>query len=347
MTDGRSAEPTADDAGVRDDGMLSVTLVYRADSVRPAAVGPRHGEGGEPEDLEATRARARELFAAYGAGKSAGEPGEDEELLFRELHHMWADEILRGVEQVAQEHGVGVLTKDFGRKGVTAQSAGERPDHGGEHAVSVAWLQESERRRLRAEGVAFVVYDPLGEVPEDAPSVSATNWKGGRAAVQHLAGLGHCRIAMISGSDHPFCVARVAGYLSGLQEAGADADPELLVRTHITRDHGYAAARELLSRPDRPTAVFTASDLQALGVFQATRELGLSVPGDLSVVGFDDLPVAEWTDPPLTTVRQPLTAMAAAATRLVVALGRGDEVSRTRLDIATTLVVRESTAPPR
>ncbi len=81
---------------------------------------------------------------------------------------------------------------------------------------------------------------------------------------------------MISGPDHAFCRARVAGYLSALAEADVPADPELLVRTLLTREDGCVAGRELLSRPDRPTAIFTANDMQALGVYQAARELGLS-----------------------------------------------------------------------
>lgn len=112
-------------------------------------------------------------------------------------------------------------------------------------------------------------------------------------------------------------------------------------------EHGYAAARELLSRPDRPTAVFTANDMQALGVYRAARELGLRIPHELSVVGFDDVPAVAWMDPPLTTVHQPLAEMAAAATELALALGRGEQVPQVGLEIATTLTVRESTAPPK
>ena len=89
------------------------------------------------------------------------------------------------------------------------------------------------------------------------------------------------------------------------------------------------------------------NDLQALGVYQAARELRLHIPEDLSVVGFDDLPVAKWVGPPLTTIRQPLAQMAASAARLVLALARGEHPTQTRVELATELVVRESTAPPR
>ncbi|GGS80975.1 hypothetical protein GCM10010206_49470 [Streptomyces cinerochromogenes] len=121
----------------------------------------------------------------------------------------------------------------------------------------------------------------------------------------------------------------------------------MVVKTQLRREHGYGAAVELLSRPDRPTAVFTANDMQALGVYQAARELGLRIPHDLSVVGHDDVPVVASVDPPLTTVHQPLAETAMAATEPALALGRGEPVPQRGLEIAATLTVRESTAPPK
>jgi LacI family transcriptional regulator len=112
-------------------------------------------------------------------------------------------------------------------------------------------------------------------------------------------------------------------------------------------DGGFRHGNELLSRPDRPTAVFAGSDMQALGVLRAARELRLRVPEDVSVVGYDDLPLAEWIGPSLTTVRQPLTDMAGTATRMLLGLARGEQPATPQLDLATELVVRESTSPPR
>jgi LacI family xylobiose transport system transcriptional regulator len=103
----------------------------------------------------------------------------------------------------------------------------------------------------------------------------------------------------------------------------------------------------LLRRPDRPTAIIAGNDLQALGIYQAARELRLHIPEDLSVVGFDDLPVARWVGPPLTTIRQPLVEMAVTASELVLAMSRGERPAQTRIELATELIVRESTAPPR
>jgi LacI family transcriptional regulator len=111
-------------------------------------------------------------------------------------------------------------------------------------------------------------------------------------------------------------------------------------------DAGYEHGVKLLQRADRPTAVFAGSDLQAMGVLRAARRLGIDVPGQLSVIGYDNLPVAEWTDPPLTTVNQPLRDMAETATRMLLDLARGEQLPTSRVDLVTELVVRESTAPP-
>jgi LacI family xylobiose transport system transcriptional regulator len=141
--------------------------------------------------------------------------------------------------------------------------------------------------------------------------------------------------------------ARLDGYRAALDTAGLPVDPALVRTGDFHHETGYRAGLELLKLPDRPTAVFAGNDLQALGLYEAARELGLRVPEDLSIVGFDDLPVARWVGPPLTTVRQPLTEMAEAAARLVLDLGRSERPSTaTRVELATSLVVRSSTAPP-
>jgi len=109
------------------------------------------------------------------------------------------------------------------------------------------------------------------------------------------------------------------------------------------------AVAPLLSAPDRPTAVFACSDLMAVGVYDAAEKLGLRVPEDLSVVGFDDVPEASWASPPLTTIRQPISEMGAVAVRLLLASsdGGGAATEPPRVDLSTQLVVRRSTAAPR
>jgi len=121
--------------------------------------------------------------------------------------------------------------------------------------------------------------------------------------------------------------------------------PIHVTRADLTQEGGHSAARELLEGQERPTAVFTSNDLQAVGVYQAAREAGLRIPQDLSVVGFDDLPITALMDPPLTTVHQPLAEMAVAATEMALALGRGERPAQIGVELATTLTLRRSTAP--
>ncbi len=303
-----------------------------------------NGKKGVPDD---SRARVEELINRYGYRKP---PNRSDilELVFRELRSMWAVEIIRGVEQVARKNRVGVMVSEFGLHDSTGTLMEDTVARRPQCVLCVAQLSDAEREQLRAKGIPFVVFDPTSELPDDVPFVGATNWRGGRSAVQHLIGLGHRRIAMISGPEDVLCCrARQEGYETAMKSAGLPVDPDQIVVAQLTREDGCAAARSLLARPERPTAIFASNDLQALGVYQAAREAGLRIPWDLSVVGFDDLPIVAWADPPLTTVHQPLTEMAMAATELALALGHGEEPPQIGVEIATTLTVRDSTAPPK
>jgi LacI family transcriptional regulator, xylobiose transport system transcriptional regulator len=124
-------------------------------------------------------------------------------------------------------------------------------------------------------------------------------------------------------------------------------DPRFISHGRFHVEEGIETGRALLALSDRPTAIFAGNDLQALGVYQAAREARLHIPEDLSVVGFDDLPVAQWVGPPLTTIRQPLFDMATVGAEMVLAIARGEEPAQTRIELATELIIRESTAPPR
>ncbi|AVT34669.1 LacI family transcriptional regulator [Plantactinospora sp. BC1] len=296
-----------------------------------------------------TRARVEAVIHQYGYRKPAPVSRSNMmELVFDELEHLWGLEIIRGVERVARRQRVGVVLTEFGPQRNAIRywiddTLARRPAC----IVTVAQLSQEQRDQLRARGIPFVVFDPTAELPDDVPFVGATNWAGGRSATRHLVELGHRRIAMIGGPDQILCCrARLDGYRSAMEGAGLAVESELLVRTALTQQGGYQAAADLLARPQRPTAIFACNDLQALGVYQAARAAGLRIPADLSVVGFDDLPVTALVDPALTTVHQPLIEMAMAATELALALGRGEKAPQAGLELATTLTVRQSTAPP-
>ncbi len=349
LSHAESGEVVADREHPGGDPARPVTISYIAQSAGvsiPTVSKVINGRSGVAAD---TRAKVEALINQFGYRRPpASTRSNMMELVFDELQHMWGVEIIRGVERVARENRVGVVLTEFGpqRNAIhywIDDTLARRPDC----VVSVAQLSDEQRDQLRARGIPFVVFDPTVELPDDVPFVGATNWSGGRSATRHLIQQGHRRVAMIGGPDHVLCCrARLDGYRSAMEGAGLLVDADLVVRTDLTIEDGRRVALDLLARPQRPTAIFTCNDLQALGVYQATRELGLRIPADLSVVGFDDLPVAAHVAPPLTTVHQPLIEMAVAATELALALGRGERAPQIGLELATTLTVRESTAPP-
>ena len=135
-------------------------------------------------------------------------------------------------------------------------------------------------------------------------------------------------------------------YRSALERAGIGFDPELVRNGDFRHEGGFSRGGELLDLADPPSAIFAGSDQQAFGLYEAARRRGLRVPQDLSVVGFDDLPVARWVSPPLTTVRQPLAEMGRAAAQMLGDLIDGLPLRATRVELSTELIVRESTSPP-
>jgi LacI family xylobiose transport system transcriptional regulator len=272
------------------------------------------------------------------------------ELVFHALESLWAIEIIRGVEQVARRHELAVvLTEMEGRltpgKAWTEQVLTRRPT--GVIAV-FSELTIAQQSQFAARAIPLVVLDPTGEPLHETPSVGATNWNGGLAATRHLLDLGHRRIAMVCGPvEWPCCRARLDGYRAAMDAARVSADPDLVRISTLYVEGGLRDGLELLRRPDPPTAIFAANDLQALGIYEAARQLGVRIPQDLSVIGFDDLSFTQWSGPPMTTVRQPLVQMGAAAADLVLELASGRQPDNHRIELATTLVIRQSTAPPR
>ncbi|MFC4454077.1 LacI family DNA-binding transcriptional regulator [Deinococcus sonorensis] len=182
-----------------------------------------------------------------------------------------------------------------------------------------------------------------------AYTVSVDDRQGGRLAAQHLLDLGHRHIGHVSGlssvSRHD-ASDRLDGFAQELNAAGVGLPPHLIADGAFTEAGGEAAARTLLSLPERPTAIFAANDRSAIGVLRAAEQLGLRVPHDLSVVGYDDVQVASLTRPALTTIRQPLEEMGAAAARLLIALIRREVPEQAHPRFPASLVVRDSTAPP-
>ncbi|HYA44788.1 MAG TPA: LacI family DNA-binding transcriptional regulator [Acidimicrobiales bacterium] len=271
------------------------------------------------------------------------------DLVFDELESPWAVEIVRGAVAAAQESGLSVA--------LTSLSEGSERYSWFDHVTSrgtrgvillLSRLSPRQKAELRSRRLAFAVVDPRGQPDPDVPTVGATNWAGGLAATRHLIELGHRRIGVIGGRPNLLCSrARMDGYRSAFEAAGLLLDPQVVRWGDFHVDGGFKQAMSLLESPEPPTAIFCGSDLQALGALEAARQHHLRVPVDLSLVGFDDLPLSRWTSPPLTTVRQPLADMAATAVRLVLAQDSEEPDANRSVELATSLVVRESTSVPR
>ena len=308
---------------------------------------------GRPDVAPATRARVEQLlderhYARGGLRQRRRRSGLID-LVFNGLDSPWAVEILRGVEEWGTTHETGVAVsavRHGNARPASWTSALTSHDTDGVILVT-SELTPSQLEQLRGAEIPLVVVDPANPPPPDLPSVGATNWAGGLAATEHLLALGHRRIAAIAGPGDYLCSrARIDGYRSALDRAGIRFDPALIRHGDFQHEGGFACGGDLLGLAGRPTAIFAGSDQQALGVYEAARQRGLRVPQDLSVVGFDDLPVARWVSPPLTTVRQPLAEMGRAAAQVLGDLIGGVPLHSRRVELATELIVRESTAAP-
>ncbi|WP_027343521.1 LacI family DNA-binding transcriptional regulator [Hamadaea tsunoensis] len=270
------------------------------------------------------------------------------DLVFNDLDSPWAVEIIRGVEDVAHAAGVGTVVSAIHRRSTSAKqwldNLRARTTDGVIFVLSeLAPPLQAELRRLH---IPVVIVDPAGVPALDAPTIGAANWSGGLAATEHLIGLGHQRIGFIAGPPHMMCSrARLDGYRTALEAAGLPFEEKLVHAGNFYHVTGFEGGMRLLDLPDPPTAIFASSDQMALGVYEAVRRRGLRVPDDVSIVGFDDLPQVSWSSPPLTTVRQPLSQMGMLAARTVLRLAQHEKIESPRVELATELIVRDSTAP--
>lgn len=278
------------------------------------------------------------------------------EVILERIDSVWTLEILQGVGEAARRHGLSVtltLTDeadngDNGKNGEThdwIQGTLER------RPVGVVFVlldgTEQDKRLLDSRKIPSVTVDSRGDAAPDSVSIRADNWTGGTLAAKHLLSLGHTSIGVVTGPENMTCSrARFDGFSSTLAAAGVELDPALVLAGDYTVESGQEQARALLDRPDRPTAVFVGDDLQAMGLYETARQLGLAIPDDVSVIGFDDVRTSQYLGPALTTVAQPIRRMAQEAVELVLALGDGGEVPNETV-MPTRLIVRDSTAAPR
>jgi len=296
-----------------------------------------------------TRSRVEAVFDQYGYRRTAAPRQKRSsgliDLVFSDLSP-WSMEIVRGAEHAALEsrHRVGVaVASDHAEVSRWLSSLATSRTDG--VILVLTELADEHRERLAELKTPVVIIDPIGKPDPSMPSIGASNWAGALDAANHLIELGHRRIATITGRPNVLCSqARLGGYRAALEQAGIPVDPDLVAVGDFRYESALAAASALLELDDPPTAIFAASDVQAMGVYEAARQHQLRLPDELSVVGFDDVPMARWMAPPLTTVRQPLQEMAALAVRMLLADSAAN--FNQRAELATNLVVRSSTTAP-
>jgi LacI family transcriptional regulator len=308
---------------------------------------------GRPDVAPGTRAKVERLLDEHHYSRSGTRRKHRSgliDLVFNGLDSPWAVEILRGVEEWGATHETGVAVSAVRHGNARPASwTSALASHDTDGVILVMSGPTGEQlEQLRSGGIPLVVVDPVNPPPPELASVGATNWAGGLAATEHLLALGHRRIGAIGGPADFLCSrARIDGYRSALEREGIRFDRALVRHGDFYHEGGFRRGGELLDLADPPTAVFAGSDQQALGVYEAARQRSLRIPQDLSVVGFDDLPVARWVSPPLTTVRQPLAEMGRAAAQMLGELIADMPLRSRRVELSTELITRESTGPAR
>jgi LacI family transcriptional regulator len=266
----------------------------------------------------------------------------------------WADpayfaRILAGTVEALSERSMRALVCPTRSQHNYEVSLIEQLVHGQTDGAVLVMPEESpeELRALKRQGFHFVVVDPPNELDEDIPVVSAANSSGAYHATDHLLGLGHRRIGVITGpSEGVASRRRLLGYRTALTAAGIMPLPALQIEGDFMSSGGTRGTERLLDLSEPPTAIFAFNDSMAVGALQVARARGIRVPEDLSIVGFDDTIEAQVSYPPLTTVRQPLKELGSMAVNLLFRLLAEQWPEPPHVELATRLVVRSSTAAP-
>jgi len=254
-------------------------------------------------------------------------------------------ETLRGIASAARSDDFRVIVEPLPPEAGAYETL-VRARHVDGLVISGPRTDDTEVASLAGDGFPVVLQGSLDGTP--VPMVDIDNREAAREAVDHLLDLGHRHVAMVTNAPLEYSAAaeRVAGYRDALEARGVRVDEASIVEGDFDPRSGHEAMRALLTRERRPTAVFVASDVVAFGVYGALRDEGMRVPADVSVIGFDDIPLAAYADPPLTTVHVPAFELGFAAGRSLLDLIAGRSVPPRSL-LPAAVVRRGSTDPPR
>lgn len=310
---------------------------------------------GRGDVSQQTRARvmriARELGYVRGAeprGRPASSPGNVVELALDGFDGSWGLEVVAGASRAAAKRGLDlVLVAERDEPGDDwAERVRDRRSLGVVTGIMTPTRQQLEM--LRDTAIPLVVLDPRTDPPLSVPTVAAANREGGAEAARHLLELGHRDLLVVTGAPaYRFGRERARGFIAEIERTDGCLVDSLAVGWSAAeaRDGVLPAMRERAAS-GRPLGVFCTSDLFAAGVMRAAGAAGLSIPRDVSVVGFDDMPAFRRLSPALTTVRQPIREMAGAAVELLAEMIDARTLDLPGREIATELLVRRSTAAP-
>ncbi len=264
-------------------------------------------------------------------------------ILIPDISNPYYAEIVRGIQNVADKAGYSVTLQntDGKQEGIIR---------------SIYLLREKSADGVIFSGGIITGYETLSILRElkervvvigrhevDFPAVMADNMGGAAQAVRHLIGLGHREIGFIGGSDgSTTSLDRLTGYRNALAQNGLPFNEKFVRPGSWNPKSGYLMAKTLLKGKERPTAIVSANDQMAFGAIKAAKEAGFSVPEDLAVVGFDNVPLSSYFDPPLTTVEIPIQDIGAASMKMLVGLLSGSKFEKRKV-FPTKLLVREST----
>lgn len=293
------------------------------------------------------RAASRLRFTPNGAARSLiTRRTHTIGVLLPDLYGEFFSEVIRGIDLVAQRNGYHMLVSSSHSEQQALEAAlGAMRGRVDGLIVMSPDLDQSTLRASLAACSAVVLINCAARA-EEFDAVKIDNVGGAAAMTRHLLSLGHRRIGFINGAAGNVDAAeRRRGYRNALKGAKVERDRQLEVDGDFTESGGYRAAKALAMLPTagRPTAIFAANDSMAIGALSAVHEAGLAVPGDIAITGFDDIPIAQYTTPPLTSVRVPIIELGERATDRLVQQLNGDRRRRAGSEtLPTTLIVRQS-----
>ena len=265
-------------------------------------------------------------------------------VLLPDLYGEFFSEVIRGMDDTAQRNGFHLLISRAyaDRNGIETAIRAMRGRVDGVVVMSPDLDAESLLNMPSTMPVVLLCSVSRGN---EIDSLTIQNCRGAREMVSHLVSLGHTRVAIIKGSPRNYDAAeRLRGYRMALRDARIVPDSSLELSGNFTEAGGYAAAMELLSLRVRPTAIFAANDSMAIGALSALRESGVEVPEEMAVAGFDDIPLARYLDPPLSSVHVPICELGARAVEILLeGITHKNEHVRKRERVSTKLVIRLST----